>query len=436
MAGNQPLKGRSTGKGTKYAYLLEDQDVRRWYQNVCRGSRITGDVYLRRIGNFRNETDLSPKDLIELSDKQLSDRLFDYVSEKEDTNSPTYLAGTIRAVKSWLNFMGKPLRRQIKVHMAGSARPTVENEKIPTQEELKKIVLSASVRDRMCVILMAHSGVRPQVMGSYMGDNGLRLRDLPELKIEGTNVEFEKIPAMIRVPASLSKAGFQYLTFLSAEGCAYLKEYLETRIRQKETLAPDSPVITAKLPKKPFITSINVSDAVRSPIRAAGFHWRPYVLRGYFDTQLLLAESRGMVAHDYRVFWMGHSGSMEARYTTNKNRLPSDMIEDMREAYRKCEKFLGTRLIATEESNSRAFMRGQLLQLVGYRQEELDKIDLDSLTDDEFQKMLRARIPSVMPGNGHRQKVVSADEINQFIEQGYEFQAALPNGSVVMKIPY
>ena len=81
-------------------------------------------------------------------------------------------------------------------------------------------------------------------------------------------------------------------------------------------------------------------------------------------------------------------------------------------------------------------MRGQLLQLVGYRQEELDKIDLDSLTDDEFQKMLRARIPSVMPGNGHRQKVVSADEINQFIEQGYEFQAALPNGSVVMKIPY
>ena len=140
MAGNQPLKGRSTGKGAKYAYLLEDQDVRRWYQNVSYGSMNTGDVYLRRIGNFRNETGLSPKDLIELSDRRLSDRLFDYVSEKEDTNYPTYLAGTIRAVKSWLNFMGKPLQRHIKVRMAG-ARPTVENEKIPTQEELKKSFL-------------------------------------------------------------------------------------------------------------------------------------------------------------------------------------------------------------------------------------------------------------------------------------------------------
>ncbi len=144
-------EGPEHGKGAKYAYLLEDRDVRRWYQNVSRGSRITGDVYLRRIGNFRNGTGLSPKDLIELSDKQLSDRQFDYVSEKEDTNSPTYLAGTIRAVKSWLNFMGKPLRRHIKVRMAGSARLTVENEKIPTQEALKKIVLVASVRDRMCV---------------------------------------------------------------------------------------------------------------------------------------------------------------------------------------------------------------------------------------------------------------------------------------------
>ena len=118
-----------------------------------------------------------------------------------------------------------------------------------------------------------------------MGDNGLRLRDLPELRIEGRGVDFEKIPALNRVPAALSKAGFQYLTFLSAEGCAYLKEYLEIRIRQKETLTSDSSVITVKVPRKSFITSINVSDAVRNPSRAAGFDWRPYVLRGYFDMQ-------------------------------------------------------------------------------------------------------------------------------------------------------
>jgi len=30
-----------------YASLLEDVDVRRWYGNVARGSRVTADVYYR-----------------------------------------------------------------------------------------------------------------------------------------------------------------------------------------------------------------------------------------------------------------------------------------------------------------------------------------------------------------------------------------------------
>ena len=59
---------------------------------------------------------------------------------------------------------------------------------------------------------------------------------------------------------------------------------------------------------------------------------RPYVLRAYFDTQLLLAESKGKMTHSYRQFFMGHKGDMEARYTVNKGRLTKDMIEDMRES--------------------------------------------------------------------------------------------------------
>jgi len=55
-----------------------------------------------------------------------------------------------------------------------------------------------------------------------------------------------------------------------------------------------------------------------------------YVLRSYFDTQLMLAESKGLVLRDYRTFWMGHKGDIENRYTTNKQRLPEEVIEDMR----------------------------------------------------------------------------------------------------------
>lgn len=48
---------------------------------------------------------------------------------------------------------------------------------------------------------------------------------------------------MIVVRAPLSKARHKYFTFLSPEGCTYLQEYLEERIRQREKLTAESPLI-------------------------------------------------------------------------------------------------------------------------------------------------------------------------------------------------
>jgi hypothetical protein len=79
---------------------------------------------------------------------------------------------------------------------------------------------------------------------------------------------------------------------------------LEERIREGERLAPDSSIITPKRKMKPFIRAVNVGDIIRGAIRRAGFRWRPYVLRSYFDTQPMLAESKGLVLRDYRQFWM------------------------------------------------------------------------------------------------------------------------------------
>jgi len=64
------------------------------------------------------------------------------------------------------------------------------------------------------------------------------------------------------------------------------------------------------------------------------------VLRSFFDTQLLIAESRGKIAHDFCVFFMGHKGSMEAKYTTNKGILPDLLISEMRGAFDRSEEFL------------------------------------------------------------------------------------------------
>ncbi|MEM2454816.1 MAG: site-specific integrase, partial [Candidatus Bathyarchaeia archaeon] len=64
----------------RYGYLLVDVDVRRWYDNVARGSRVTADVYLRRLGSFCEHFNASPKQLIAMSEGDLYNMLLDYVS--------------------------------------------------------------------------------------------------------------------------------------------------------------------------------------------------------------------------------------------------------------------------------------------------------------------------------------------------------------------
>jgi hypothetical protein len=107
---------------------------------------------------------------------------------------------------------------------------------------------------------------------------------------------------LIRVRKPLSKANHQYFTFLCEEGCRYIKEYLENRMHKGEKLTADSAIITAKYAKKQFIRSSRISDKIRAGIRAADFPWRPYVLRCYFETQMMIAESKGLIIRDYRAY--------------------------------------------------------------------------------------------------------------------------------------
>jgi hypothetical protein len=272
------------------------------------------------------------------------------------------------------------------------------------------------------------------VLGNYAGTDGLIIGDLPELRIDNGCIVFDKKPALLTVRRELSKAGHQYFTFLSEEGCEYLKDYLEDRIREGEALASDSPLITPKLRMKPFIRANNIGDSIREAMRTAGFKWRPYVLRSYFDTQLMLAESKGLVIRDYRQFWMGHKGDIENRYTTNKRKLPEEVVEDMREAYKRSHEYLQTtRILETSEEKLAQAFRKQLLLVAGFTQDEVDKMDLVSLGDEELQEIVRKRLLKTGTSERASEKVVSVNEVNSYLAQGWEYVASLPNKTVIIR---
>jgi hypothetical protein len=275
---------------------------------------------------------------------------------------------------------------------------------------------------------MAFSGLRPKVLGNSMGTDGVELRDFPELEINEKTVSFAKTPTRINVRHELSKTKQKYITFLGPEGCGYLKSYLKKRIAQGEELTLRSAVITYKKGyvdtgfrdderEYRHITRKTLTQEIRSIMRPK-FMWRPYVLRAYFDTQFLMAENNGKIAHAYRHLFMGHKGNMEARYTTNKGRLPESVIEDMREAYRRSLEYLETRKTTIGEDNQKDAMQRQFLLVAGFSGDEIEKLD-KNLSDEEFQETMR----NILLGsktNNNSQKVI-----------GLEVDTARPSGEIL-----
>ena len=422
-----------TRKGA-HRKLLEDEDIKRWHGNVARGSRVTADVYLRRLGNFCERFHVTPEGLASMGEDELYNLMLDAITTLEAEYSGSYIQSIVKAMKSWLAHNNVEIKRKLKIKGTQDT-PSLRDERVPTQEELKKIFLSGDKKGRTASVLVAHTGMRLKTIGNYRGDDGLRVKDLPEIKVEGGVVEFEAVPTLVVVRRELSKAGHQYLTFLSEEGCDYLKDYLETRMREGENITEESAIVTPKQRMKPFIRATNVGDVIRSAIRKAGFEWRPYVLRSYFDTQLMLAESKGLVLRDYRGFWMGHKGDIENRYTTNKARLPEAVVEDMREAFRRSQKFLQTTAGTSGEDALRESFRKQLLLVAGFSVEEVEKMD-PSMDDETFQETVRKKLLGAMANNGASQKVIDVDEVERFLSGGWDFVATLPDDRVVIRLPH
>ncbi|MEO9308123.1 MAG: site-specific integrase [Nitrososphaera sp.] len=342
---------KTTTAKNKKTDLLRDADLKRWFDNLARGSRLTAEVRLRRLANFCRIHDITPRQMVELAQRDLrtaTDLIQDHITWMEEKNySPGYIENTVKSVKSWLAHFEIEIKRKIKIANSDST-PTLENERVPNADEIVEIFNRTSLREAVAISLISKAGLRPQVMGNHDGTDGLKVGDMPDIIIENGVAKCLQVPPRIIVRKTLSKARHQYFTFLSTVGTKKLLAYLNDRLVHGEIITADSALISpntthrygrGRNTDKKFLPTLRISKLIRNVFRPR-FQWRPYVLRAYFDTQLLMAESRGKIAHDFRVFFMGHKGSMEAKYTTNKGLLPDTLIQEMRDAFIRSEEFL------------------------------------------------------------------------------------------------
>src|SRR2546422_1299683 len=428
-----PRKGEGKWRG-----LLNDPDVKRWSDNLARGSRATGDNFLRILGRFLTANDATPQAIVSLTTKTREDVLADHISGLlEAGKAGSYVEVTKKAVASWLDWNGLRLTRKIRIPSV-ARRPSLREAHIPSQDELRRVLNVADARARTATALIAFGGLRPEVLGTYLGDDGLRLRDFVEASVSRDQLKVQPVPTKIEIPERLSKTGRPYFTFLGSEGCEYLNAYLRERAEIGETITDASPLITPRKVDKPFMRTINVGDLLRKPMRAAGLREPPYIWRSYFASRAMLAESRGF-SRDYRTFTMGHQGDIQHVYALHK-KIPPDAVEAIRRGYRAALGFLETTKSADREGELKAMFRKQILVVAGMTEGEIEKMDLAGMSDADLQRIVRERIVGKSGSNsngglnGSRQKVVPMSAVQLYIEQGWEWVTQLPDNRAVVRL--
>lgn len=270
-------------------------------------------------------------------------------------HSPGYVENFTKAAKSWLEHNDVMLGR---IYLGDTGATYVQDEQILLPEQVRAALNAASLRGRVVISLTAYAGVRPEVLATRRAEDGLRIKDLPDLDldVDARTAKILRVPMVVVVRRELSKVRRRYLTFLPGEAAEFVKAYLEHRLARGERLTPDSPLIRAdynferrgrpeKMRGSPFLSTAAITSEIRDALRAAGLSQRPYALRSYFISRLESASRDGKItAHD-KEFFEGRKKSIDLVYAYHRG-LTSKDVEQMRGVYHACEPYLGVKSVS------------------------------------------------------------------------------------------
>lgn len=420
----------------KARLLLEDPSIRRWIDNL--NSASSKRIYLEALAKYCDYRGLDPHRIVDefkANRQRAEDRLEDFIIDAKKKYAPKVVHNLLVGIRSWLKHNDIEVVRKINV---GNVRltPTIEDERPPSQDELRRILGFADLRAKACIALLAFAGLRPITVA------GLKIKDFPEMKIEDGKVSFVKIPTMVKVRAALSKNGRQYFTFLIKEGCEYLKDYLESRLKAGERLNGESYVIThgSRARIKTFSRKA-VQRMVKRVFKKAGFPFRPYVLRSYFATAI---DNVRTIPFTHQQFFMGHSGPVEMTYTVHK-RLPEWQVEEMRREFLDMERYLSTtgapsrmpederkklvletlRAVASSLGVDPMRVRIELAEEKGDVSVE-DEIEAIKDRIKRFTARMELKEDPV-------QRIIEPDELEGYLSKGWSYVDQLNDGRIVVK---
>ena len=413
--------------------LLSDRRIRTWYDENALRSKLTAEVNLRQLGLFCHVVKLDPKTVVDLArsdPERLHGVLVRYAKDLQGSHRlPSYISKTFVGIKGWLRFNRIEFDQFPRLRVVQGE--SIREERVPTQGELRRILSTYSARGRVVALLMAHAGIRPGVLATIDGSDGLRLVDLKDLSL-GHDPSFERLPFHIVVPARLSKTSVEYHTFGTSELADAILAYLAERRARGEELTGESPIVTVdpmgagtKLRERSrtgFVATPVLMRGLRAGLKAILPSARTYVFRAYCSTQMVSAR----IDRDVREAILGHSLGVAGRYNLSKKLHPS-VVDELRREYAKAVPYLESGQPKEDRATILEGIVAALLKEKGVTGEKITEVLEGKVAGDELERILGSRKAEPV------QRVVPMSGVSPLLLQGWEFISPLGNDQAVLR---
>lgn len=335
--------------------------------------------------------------------------------------APNSLRNHLSVVKKFLNLNNLEVsneRMRAKVELPRYY--AVTRDRAPSPEELKRVIMHTEVRGKALITMLASSGMR---IGELLS---LRVKD----------IDFAKKPTTVYLRAEVTKDRQARYCFMSDEAATFLKEFLGQRIQDPGSYVfPTSTRGRAHKTGNEPMTYWNADEIFSRALRASSLEEKDdngrdvihiHSLRKFFFSQLVPVLGRDVVEA-----LMGHKAFLDSSYRRFTEK-------QMGEFYLKGMNAVTVMMkkeSVDEQGVKRAF-KEQFLLVAGFKQQEIDQMDLQEMSNEGLQSVVRQKLVGIMTGNGSKQRVVSAQEVKSYIGQGYEYVASLPDGEAIVKVPF
>jgi len=351
---------------------LAFESVKNWLNGVATASEYTKRFYLSDLIEYCTWTKKNPDEVIQERKKQLRSRDQDVrmTAErmlKEYANSGLKSANRMwRIVGSIKSFYKHNFYELTPAAVRAPKRPKVKDYRIPTTDDVRKMLEGSSLRDRAILLTLYQTGLRESSLVQ------LKLKHIKEL-FEG------KSPVHIGLRSQELKgtyAGLEAHTFLGRDAIEAIKRYLDWRKNVKREALTDDSYLFTKLDAvgQPINELATIAVVQNACIRAGTGIFSPHDFRRATQTAL---EGAGISANWVKRI-MGH------KLSGSENPYSQPQIEQLREAYMKAEPKLSITIKAESD-----FDRVK---------KELDSLrERLKLSTGEFQKHLQKVYPNLKP---------------------------------------